>query len=162
LFFLAKTDDIWTLHYEVSGLRRILLFGAGLGGLGIGMFQVVEAHPSGRSVLVAIAAGALCLALMGYWTLSDAATTAAFDLMQRRIEVRSERPWFGPPRVCAFSEVAGLYAVSRSGETVDSWEAILELADGTRIRLGREAEGGDERIRQYIEEIRRVTGIAGS
>jgi hypothetical protein len=91
MFYLAKTDDIWTLHYDVSPLRRVLLFGAGLGGLGIGIFQVVEAHPSGRSVLLAIAVGALCLALMGYWTLSDAPTTASFDLKRRRVDVQSQR-----------------------------------------------------------------------
>ena len=50
-------------------------------------------------------------------------------------------------------------AVNRSGETVDSWEACIEFHDGATIRLGRESEGQSERIRSYLEEIRRVAGF---
>lgn len=161
MFYLNKTDDIWTLHYEVSPLRRMLLIGAGLGGLGIGVFESLQENPSSSTIALVIP-GILCLALMGYWVLSDAPTTAAFDLKQRRLDIDCQRPWFGRPRACPFTDVVALYAVSRSGETVDSWEAIIELSGGRRIALGREAEGRDERIRRYLEEIRAATGIAGN
>jgi hypothetical protein len=58
-------------------------------------------------------------------------------------------------------DVAALYAVNRSGDTVDSWEAVIEFRDGARIRLGRETEGRNEGVRRYLEEIRSATGIAG-
>src|SRR5215472_804170 len=156
VFSLTKTGDIWTLHYEVGPLRRVLLIGAGLAGLGVGIVQSLQDNRAVQPTAV-FGGVLLCLALMGYWTLSDAATTATFDLKQRVVRVRSERPWFGEPRTCALMDVAALYAVNRSGESVDSWEAVIEFRDGVRIKLGREAEGRNERVRQYLEEIRKAT-----
>ena len=160
MFSLTKAGEIWTLHYEVGPLRRALLIGAVIAGLGVGIFQSFQANPAIPAATV-FAGAFLCIAVMGYWALSDAATTATFDLKQRVVRVHSERPWFGEPRTCALLDVAALYAVNRSGDTVDSWEAVIEFRDGARIRLGREAEGRNERVRRYLEEIRSATGIAG-
>jgi DNA mismatch endonuclease, patch repair protein len=41
-------------------------------------------------------------------------------------------------------------------------EARLDLRDGSRFRLGNESESRNQRIRGYLEEIRRATGIAGT
>jgi len=88
---------------------------------------------------------------MAYWVISDASTTAMFDLAQRRLTVHRELPWFGRPRSFAFDGVASLRALKRSGETTDSWEACVDLCDGSRYRLGSESEGRNERIRGYLE-----------
>ena len=162
MFYLSKTGDIWTLTYEVSPLRRALLIGAGLAGLGVAIFQGVTAGGPDRATVAIVGGVLVSLGFIAYWMLSDAASTAVFDLAQRRLKVHCDRPWFGPPRSFSFSDVVSLRAVNRSGESSDSWEAVLELRDGARIRLGREAEGGNERIRGYLEEIRRTSGIAGS
>jgi hypothetical protein len=154
LFSLTKTGDVWTLHYEVGVLRHVLLVGAGLAGVG---FAIIESSPKTR--MIALLPVIPCLALMGYSIASDAPTTATFDIGRRQIRVESRRPWFGRALLLAFSEVAALYAVKRSGESTDSWEAVL--ANGRRIRLGSEAEGRNERVRLYLEEIRKATGIAG-
>jgi len=158
LFSLSKGNDSWTLRFEVGPLRRFGAIGAGLAGLAVAGFQVSE----GRSAVALIAGAAAGVGVLGYWLLSDAATTVIFDLKRRQLEIGSERPWFGKPRVYAFADVTALNAVNRSGETVDSWEAVVELNDGSRIKLGREAEGSNERIRSYLTEIRHATGIAGS
>ena len=102
----------------------------------------------------------LCLIVAVFWALSDSATEVTFDMAKKRIRVHSKRPLFGPARSFAFSDVAAIRAVNRSGETVDSWEACIEFHDGATIWLGRESEGRSEHIRSYLEEIRRVTGIA--
>jgi hypothetical protein len=156
VFSLTKTGDVWTLHYEVSPMRRVLMVGAGLASLGFGLLQ--SPAPSAIAGLV-ICVG--CLGLMAYWVVTDLPSTASFDLARHRLTLRCERPWFGPPRAYAFADVAALYAVKRSGESVDSWEATIELFDGSRIKLGRETEGRNERVRGYLEEIRKATGIAG-
>lgn len=158
MFSLSKGSDAWTLDFEIGPLRRLGAIGAGLAGLVVAGLQVSE----GRSSAALIVGTTAVVGLLGYWMFSDAATRSIFDLKRQQLEISSERPWFGKRRVYAFAEVRALNAVNRSGETVDSWEAIVELNDGSRIRLGREAEGGNERIRAYLSEIRRATGIAGS
>jgi hypothetical protein len=103
--------------------------------------------------------GVLCLALVAYWLVSDIPTATVFDLAQRRLSVHSSRPWFGSPRVFAFTDVAELAAVRHFGEP-NVWEVCLELRDGTRIRLGFDSEGRSERIRGHLAEIEQATGIA--
>ena len=161
MFSLSKHGDVWTLHYEVSALWRAICIGAGLAGVGFGIFEAVT-RSAGVPVWTAVLPALLVVAVMAYWVMSDAATTVAFDLGERRLNVRCGRPWFGPPRSFAFADVAALRAVSRSGESSDAWEARLELHDGTSIRLGSEAEGRNERIRGFLDEIRRATGIGGA
>jgi hypothetical protein len=134
------------------------MIGAGLAGFAV----AGQKASAGRSSASLIAGSAVAVGLLGYWFLSDAATTAIFDLKRRQIEISSARPWFGKPRTYDFSEVSALSAVNRSGESVDSWEAILEFNNGARIKLGRETEGSNERIRAYLSEIRLETGIAGN
>ena len=162
MFSLRKTGDIWTLSYEVSPLRRLLLIGAGIAGLGVAMFQSINAGGFDHSTFAIFVGVLLCLAVMAYWVASDAASTVVFDLAQRNVRVHCERPGFGAVRSYAFSDVAALRALNRSGETVDSWEAWLELRGGSRIRLGRESEDRNERVRSYLADIRDVTGIPGA
>jgi hypothetical protein len=161
MFSLIKAGDIWTLRYEVSPVWRILGIAAGVAGIAVGIMQSVGSHGFNPVTSTTILAVLLCLAVMGYWVISDAPTTAVFDLAQRRLSVHCERPWFGAPRSFAFADVAALHARNVSGESTDSWEARVEFRDGTRIRLGRESEGRNERIRGYLEEIRRAAGIPG-
>lgn len=157
---LTRTNDVLTLHYEVGPLRRALAIAAGLAGLGVGVVQSLQDDPR-MSPVVVFPAIIVAVVLLGYWLLADSTTTASFDLGRRCVTVTSERPWFGAPRTCAFSDVASLSAVNRSGESVDYWEAILELTSGSRISLGSEVEGANERIRTYLDDIRAATGIAG-
>ena len=45
----------------------------------------------------------------------------------------------------------------------DIWTLHFEeLQNGSRIKLGREPAGRDERILGFLEEIRRATDIAGA
>jgi hypothetical protein len=158
LFSLTKSGEVWTLHYEVSPLRRLVQVGAGIAGIGVGIEQAIAGPgPVGR--LAIILPALLCVGAMAYWAMSDASTTVVFDLSARRLEVSCGRPWFGPSRAYGFSDVA-LFAASQSGETVESWEAFIKPGDGKKIRLGGEAANRNERIRPYLEEIRRATGIA--
>jgi hypothetical protein len=159
MFSLTRSGDTMTLRYEVSPLRRVLLIAAGIAGLVAGAFATADSARTGLAILVP---ALLCVALMGYWVISDADTTSVFDVARRRLTVHRERPWFGLPRSFAFDEIAALSAINRSGETTDSWEARLDLRDGSRFRLGNESEGRNQRIRGYLEEIRRATGIAGT
>ena len=161
MFYLSKTGDIWTLTYEVGPFKRVLLIGPGIAGLAIAIFQGAKSGGPDHSTLAIVGGVLLSLGFVAYWILSDAASSSVFDLAQRRLKVHCDRPWFGPPRSYSFSEVASLRAVNRSGELSDSWEAVLELRDGARIRLGRETEGNNDRVRAYLAEIRRTTGIAG-
>jgi hypothetical protein len=134
LFSLIKGSDSWTLHFEVGPLRRLGMIGAGLAGVAVAGQQASEGRSSAALIVGSAAAGGL----LAYWSLADAQTTAIFDLKRRQIEISSARPWFGKPRVYAFAEVMALNAVSRSGESVDSWEAVVELRNGSRVKLGRE------------------------
>jgi hypothetical protein len=156
VFALRKSDDIWTLHYEIGWSRQLFAIGAGIAALGVTIIQ-----SSDRGAIHLAISAVVFFALIGYWVGSEAPTTATFDLKRRRIEVYSRRPWFGRPRTMEFADVLALYAVKRTGETVDAWEANIELRNGTRLRLGSEAAGRSERVRQYLEEIRNVTGIRG-
>lgn len=141
MFFLSKRDHVWTLHYEVSPLGRIIFGAAGLCGLVVAVVEVSSEQPAlSKGYTIAIAL--VVLGVLAYWMLDDADTVAHFDLKRRRIEVESKRPWFGPPRSYAFSDIAALTAAKRSGESSDSWEAIIELANGKRIRLGARAGRG--------------------
>lgn len=99
--------------------------------------------------------------MLAYWIIDDAATTAHFDLKRRRVEVGSKRIWFDKPRSYAFADIAALAVVKHSGESSDAFEAVIELANGERIRLGREPEGNNEQIRKFIDDLRAATGIAG-
>ncbi len=143
-----------------AGCGLALTIAGGVAGLCVGIFQTTDASASHVTWLSIMLSVLLCLVVAGYWVMSDSATKATFDLAKKRVCVHSERPWFGPTRSFAFSDVAAIRAVNRSGETVDSWEACIEFHDGTTIRLGRENDGRSERIRSYLEDIRRVTGIA--
>lgn len=162
MFSLSKSGPVWTLRYEVGPAQRAVQIGAALAGLGIGVLQVGTERGLGAPTWSVMLAVLMCLMVVGLWALSDATTRVVFDLAQRRLSVHSARPWFGAPRSYAFSDVAALYAVSRSGESSDAWEARLELRDGSRIRLGRETEGRNARIRAYLEDIRGATGIKGT
>jgi hypothetical protein len=153
MFYLSKTDDIWTLSYEVSPIRHTFLIVAGVAGLGAGTFQIFNSSASPANWMSIALPGVRCVAMLGYWTMRDAATEAVFDLANRRIRIDSRRPLFGPARSFGFSEVAAIRALNRSGESVDSWEACIELRAGGTIRRGREAEGRNERIRSYLEEF---------
>ena len=160
MFYLNKADMVWTLTYEVGPWRRVLLVGTGLVGIGLAVAKDLQTGLDGSTLAVVVGV-LVAVGLLAYWVVSDAPSTVTFDLGRSRLEVYCARPWFGPPRSVAFGDVAALSAVKRSGETVDSWEAWLELRDGSRIRLGREAEGTGEHIRRYLDEIRRATGIGG-
>jgi len=158
LFSLTKSGEVWTLHYEVSPLRRLVQVGAGIAGLGVGIAESTAGPgPVGR--LAVLLPALLCVGVMTYWAMSDASTTVVFDLNARRVEVNCWRPWFGASRAYGFSDVA-LFAESCSGESVDSWEAFIKPRDGKKIRLGSETANRNERIRSCLEEIRRATGIA--
>jgi hypothetical protein len=159
MFSLIRSGDTMTLRYQVSPLRRIFLIAAGIAGMGAGAFATADSARTGVAILIP---ALLCIALMAYWLISDANTTTVFDLARRRLSVHRERPWFGPPRSFVFDEAAALGAINRSGETTDSWEARLDLRDGSRFLLGSESEGRNERIRDYLAEIRHATGIAGT
>src|SRR5258708_6407120 len=142
MFYLSKSDDTWTLSYEVGGLRACLDDRWRSSG------SLRRDIPNHRCLCIPrylVEHHAVCSPVprsRGYWVMSDSATKATFDLAKKRVCVHSERPWFGPTRSFAFSDVAAIRAVNRSGETVDSWEACIEFHDGTTIRLGRE---NDER-----------------
>ena len=145
------------MHFEVDAVFRLLLIAAGCAGIGISVFQAGHVHGYGLSGIVLSVL--FCAALMAYWSLSDEPTTTVFDLTQRRITVDCKRPWFGAPRTFSFDDVAALRAVRRSGKSSSSWEAQLELHNGSRIKLGREPAGRDERILGFLVEIRRATDI---
>src|ERR1700737_1076401 len=160
MFYLSKSDITWTLSYEVSPMRRALMIAGGVGGLCVGIFTTTNSSASLVNLLSFMLPVILCLVVAGFWAMSDSATEVTFDMAKKRIRVHSKRPWFGAARSFAFSDIAAIRAVNRSGETVDSWEACIEFHDGATIWLGRESEGRSEHIRSYLEEIRRVTGIA--
>src|SRR5262245_59366909 len=111
MFFLAKRDDTWTLSYEVGPLRRAVLIGCGVAGLAIPAYLSIRTGAFDRSALAATVGVVVALVLVAYWTLSDAASSAVFDLAQRRVTLHRRRPWFGPPRSYPFSDVARLSAV---------------------------------------------------
>jgi hypothetical protein len=160
MFSLSKTDDKLTLRYAVSPLRRLVLIGAGLGGMTVGAQQTMDAKTTTLAIIVPTI---LALAFLGYLWLSDLPVTAEFDRKLRRVTVDCERPWFGRPRSFAFTDVVALTAVKESdSESSEYWEAWLECRDGSRIRLGQEGVRRNERIRPYLDEIRGATGIAGS
>jgi hypothetical protein len=160
MFSLSKTDDKLTLRYAVSPLRRLVLIGAGIGGMTVGAQQTMDAK---TTTLAVVLPTILALAFLGYLWLSDLPVTAEFDCKLRRVIVDCERPWFGRPRSFAFTDVVALSAAKESdSESSEYWEARLECRDGTRIRLGQEGVRRDQRIRAYLDEIRSATGIAGS
>ena len=158
MFSLSKSGEVWRLHYEVSSLHRLVQIGAGIAGIGVGI-ELATFGPGTVGRLAVLLPALLCVGAVAYWAMSDASTTVVFDLKARRLEVSCARPWFGASRAYGFSDVA-LYAERRSGEGVDSWEAFVKPRDGRKIRLGGEAANRNERIRSYLEEIRRATGIA--
>jgi hypothetical protein len=158
VFSLTKSGEVWTLHYEVSPLLRLMQVVAGIAGIGVGIVESTAGPgPVGR--LAVLLPALFVIGLMAYWMMSDASTTVIFDLKARRVEVNCWRPWFGAPRAYGFSDVA-LFATSESGESNDSWAAFIKPRDGNKIRLGSEAANRNERIRSYLEEIRRAAGIA--
>jgi hypothetical protein len=153
VFYLNKTGDIWTLAYEVGPLRRALLIGAGVAGLVVAIFQGVTAGFD-RSTLATVGGVLVSLGLMAYWMLSDAASSAVFDLAQRHVNVHCDRPWFGPPRTYSFSDVVSLRAVNRSGESSDSWEAVLELREFAWAERPKVTTSGSAPIWKRSEEPR--------
>jgi hypothetical protein len=160
MFSLNKTDDKLTLRYAVSPLRRLVLIGAGLGGMTVGALQTTNAHTTTLAIVVPTI---IALAFLGYLWLADLPVTAEFDCKLRHVIVDCERPWFGRPRSFAFTDVVALTAARESdSESSEYWEVWLECRDGTRIRLGQEGVRRNERIRPYLDEIRGATGIAGS
>ena len=160
MFSLTKNEDKLVLRYAVSPLRRLVLVGAGLGGMTIGAHQTMDAKTTTVAVVVP---SIIALALLGYFWLADLPVTVEFDCDLRRLTVDCERPWFGAPRAFGFAEVAALSAVKESdSESSEYWEAWLECRNGTRISLGRESVGRHARIGGYLAEIRQATGIPGS
>jgi hypothetical protein len=159
MFRLSKTADIWTLSYEVSPIRNAMSIAAGVAGLGVGAFQACIGSRSSANWISIVLPSIFCVGVIAYWTMSDAATVVVFDLVGKQIRVESKRPCFGPARSFEFSEVAAIRAVIRSGDSSDSWEARIELRAGETIRLGRQVEGRDHRIRKYLDEICQATGI---
>lgn len=160
MFSLRRRSDVWTLHYEAGGFARILWSCTGLACIvltAVQLYREDTAFARGATVAIALP----CLVVLAYWIIDDAGTTTHFDLKRRRIEVRSKRIWFGKPRSYAFADVAALAIVRHSGESSDAFEAVMELANGERIRLGREPEGDNEQIRKFIDDLRAATGIAG-
>lgn len=157
---MRKRSDVWTLHYEVSSFARILWFCTGVAGIVVGAFQFYRddtAFAKGGTVAVVL----VCLGVLTYWIIDDAESTVHFDLKRRRVEVESKRLGFGRPKTYAFADIAALTVVKRSGESSDTYEAIIALTNGKRIKLGRETEGDNEQIRKLVDEIRGATGIAG-
>src|SRR5262245_8384655 len=80
MFFLAKRDDVWTLTHEVGPLRRVALVGCGIAGLALPAYLSVRAGAFDRTALAATVGVVVALGLVAYWTLSDAASSAVFDL----------------------------------------------------------------------------------
>jgi hypothetical protein len=158
VFSLTKSGEVWTLHYEVSPLLRLVQVVAGIAGIGVGIVEsTTGSGPASR--LAVLLPTLFCIGLMAYWMMSGASTTVVFDLKAQRVEVNCRRPWFGAPRAYGFSNIA-LFAKSESGESVDSWAAFIKPGGGKKIRLGSEAANRNERIRSFLEEIRSATGIA--
>jgi hypothetical protein len=156
VFSLTKIGDVWTLHCELGELYRVLLVGAFFAIFG---YLVIEHFDTIRPIGIA-AAAAICFGLLAWLLASNAATTATFDLKRRRVEVRSKRPWFGRPRAFDFADVAALDAVRSTDDMGDFWEIHLELRNGTRLLLGSEPTR-QQRVQQYLAEIRSATGIPG-
>jgi hypothetical protein len=100
MFSLSKTDDKLILRYAVSPLRRLVLIGAGLGGMTVGALQTMDAK---TTTLAIVAPTIIALAFLGYLWLADLPVTAEFDCKLRRVTVDCERPWFGRPRSFAFT-----------------------------------------------------------
>jgi high-affinity Fe2+/Pb2+ permease len=120
MFYLSESDITWTLSYEVSPMRRALMIAGGVAGLCVGMiFQTINSSASLVNWSSFMLPVILCLVVAGFWAMSDSATEATFDMAKNRIRVHSKRPLFGPARSFAFSDVAAIRAVNRSGETVD-------------------------------------------
>jgi hypothetical protein len=160
MFSLTKTGDRLILRYAVSPLRRLVLVGAGLGGLFVGAHQTMTANTTTVAIVVPTV---LALTLLAYLWLSDLPVNVEFDCKLRRVTVDCDRPWFGPPRSFAFADIAALSAVMESdSEGSEYWEAQLECRDGSRIRLGAEGVRRNGQIRGYLADIRQATGIAGS
>jgi hypothetical protein len=161
MFSLTKTDDRLILRYAVSPLRRLVLIGAGIGGMTIGAHQTVHANPTTMAVVAPIL---IALAVLAYFWMADLPVTVEFDCERRRVTVDCMRPWFGPPRSFAFTDIIALSATKESDSESggDYWEVRLACGDGTKIRLGQERAGRNERVRGYLAEIRSATGIAGS
>lgn len=161
MFFLSKWAETWTLRYEASALGRISAATAILGGAGLAIFESVKEHPHSVSLLGIALLIVFCVALLGHWFLYDSATTAVFDFRNKTLSVDCERPWFGPRRTFDFAEVATIQAIKQLDEGSVSWEAQIELRDGSSIRLGQEGAGKNERIRVYVEEIGAALRAAG-
>jgi hypothetical protein len=159
MFALIKAGDTWTLHYHFGRVWHVIPVAAGLAMIVIWIFRPFDAHAGSAAISGSVLVGVLCLALVAYWLLCDIPTATVFDLAQRRLSVHSSRPWFGPPRVFAFADVAELAAVRHFGEPGNVWEVRLQLRDDTRIRLGFASEARSERIRGHLAEIEQATGI---
>jgi hypothetical protein len=160
MFYLSKTDDIWTLSYEVSPIRHTFLIVAGVAGLGAGTFQIFNSSASPANWMSIALPGVRCVAMLGYWTMRDAATEAVFDLANRRIRIDSRRPLFGPARSFGFSEVAAIRA--QSFRRVRRFMGSLHR---TSCRGNDPARPGGRRSKRthpkLPRRIRHVTGIAG-
>jgi hypothetical protein len=158
MFALIKAADTWTLHYHFGRLWHVIPVAAGLAIIVIWIVRPFDTDVESAAISIVLV-GAPFLALVAYWLVSDIPTATVFDLARRRLSVHSSRPWFGSPRVFAFTDVAELTAIRHFGEP-DIWEVRLELRDGNRIRLGFAGEECGDRIRGHLAEIEHATGIA--
>jgi hypothetical protein len=162
MFSLMKSNEIWTLSYKASLLWRIVAIIAGFAFLPMTISTLHESWSDVSPLLLAPFALGI-LGWVGGAIYIDPHTTTVFDLGQRRVTVHCQRPWFGPPRSFAFAEITALQTlnVSNSDDPEPRWEQVeMEFRDGTRITLGREPIWCNERIRDYLDDIRRATGIA--
>jgi hypothetical protein len=156
MFSFRKTRQIWTLTYRVSPYKRVLMVAVALAVVVAGMIEYAAKLHGALAVIVAIVAP---LGFAAYWQFSDASTIAVFDLESRTLKVHSSRPFFGPPRVIPFADIAALKVDAEYGESADSWSAVLSLSSGTRIRLGSELQGKNSRLREWIDEIRTAANL---
>lgn len=155
MFSFYKRSDVCVLSYEPNRTARyaamILAPVAIVGGSSLDW---------GSGSRWAILGGAVAVAgTVAFWVLWDAPTETRFDLAGAILTVSSERPFFGPPRSAPFAARPTIEVRESVGESADSWAVFLRLPGGERVLLGRELQGRNSRIRDWIAEIRQTTGL---
>jgi hypothetical protein len=160
VFSLIKTENIWTLRFEVSPVKKLLLWLAAFAVLCFTAWERV--HDKGFITWYELLVAALIdFGIFGSIVfVACASTAAAFDLSLRRLSVSSERPWFGGARSFGFADVAAFELSWDIDDGGASWEVYLSLQDGARLKLGSEPARRKEQIQALFQEIGCATGIA--
>jgi hypothetical protein len=83
MFYLSKSDNLWTLGYKVRPGRRTLMIAGRVVGLCVAIFQAINFHVSYIAWSGVMLPVIPCLIVAGYWVVSDSATEVTFDMTEK-------------------------------------------------------------------------------